>query len=160
MNKKISTLVACLLMVLPPAVPAEILWTHTKPQLNATHIYIGEINGYGKPSGFHARFNGQVPENIRILGITSQPNKAGVYMAQIAIRDDRSGEWKEKLSSMFPDSMNTMEVVKAILHAYRNREEGHSQPWRGPSGLGFPIEGTQLANGMINTAYPVFMRDK
>ena len=85
MNKKISTLVACLLMVLPPAVPAEILWTHTKPQLNATHIYIGEINGYGKPSGFHARFNGQVPENIRILGITSQPNKAGVYMAQIAI---------------------------------------------------------------------------
>jgi hypothetical protein len=139
---------------------SERLWTSTQPPVNATHIFQGEINRHGKPTGFHARINGEIPENIRILRIRGEPNSAGVYTAQIAIRDPASGEWKEKFSSLFPDAMSPAEVIGAILHAYEHREKGHSRPWRGPSGRGFPIEGYLLRNGGINTAYPIYVRDR
>ena len=141
-------------------VTAKTLWTETDPQVNATHIFKGEINRHGKPTGFHAKFNGQTPKNIRILDIKGKPNKAGVYTARIAIQDPRSGKWKEKFSSMFPDKMQIADVVKAIVYAYEHREMGKSQPWRGPSGHGFAIEGYLLDNGKVNTAYPIYVRDR
>ena len=113
---------------------ADTLWTKTSPSINETHIFRGEINRHGKPTGFHAKLNGQTPRNIRILEIRGKPNRAGVYTAQIAIRDPDTGKWKEKFSSIFPDSMSPAEVIDAILHAYENREEGRTRPWRGPSG--------------------------
>ena len=139
---------------------ADTLWTKTSPSVNATHIFQGEINRHSKPTGFHAKLNGQTPRNIRIQRIRATPNRAGVYTAQIAIRDPGTGKWKEKFSSIFPDSMSPAEVIDAILHAYENREEGRTRPWRGPSGHGFPIEGYLLDNGRINTAYPIYVRDR
>ena len=139
---------------------ADTLWTETHPPVNATHIFQGEINRHGKPTGFHAKLNGKTPQHIRILRIRGTPNRTGVYTAQIAIRDPDTGKWKEKFSSIFPDSMRPAEVIDAILHAYENREKGRARPWRGPSGHGFPIEGYLLDNGRINTAYPVYVRDK
>ena len=139
---------------------SETLWTSTQPAVNATHIFQGEINRHGKPTGFHARINGEIPGNIRILRVRGKPNSAGVYTAQIAIRDPETGKWKEKFSSIFPDDMSPAEVIDAILHAYENREKGRSRPWRGPSGRGFPIEGYLLRNGRINTAYPIYVRDR
>ena len=139
---------------------AKKAWTKTKPSINATHIFQGEINRRGKPTGFHAKFNGKVAEGAKILSIKGKPNKAGVYTANIAIFDPKSKQWKNKFSSMFPDKLKPKEVLKAVLHAYKNRKKGKSTPWRGPSGLGFPIEGYLLRNGKINTAYPIYIRDK
>lgn len=153
-------LLTLLLVTAPATFAEEKLWTKTDPAINATHIFKGEINRRGKPTGFHAKFNGQIPKNIRIVQVKSRPNRLGVYTAQIAIKDPRSGVWKEKFSTMFPDNMEIAEVVKAIVHAYNNREKGRSQPWRGPSGHGFPIEGYLLDTGRINTAYPIYVRDR
>jgi hypothetical protein len=153
-------LLILLLLAVQGTLAAETIWTKTRPSVNATHIFQGEINRHGKPTGFHARLNGQTPRHIRILQVKGKPNRAGVYTAQIAIRDPDTGKWKEKFSSIFPDSMSPAEVIDAILHAYENREEGRSRPWRGPSGRGFPIEGYLLHNGSINTAYPIYVRDR
>lgn len=153
-------LAVLILLVQPGLSVAKQLWTQTDPSVNATHIFQGEINRRGKPTGFHAKFNGQTPKSVRILRVKGKPNKAGVYTAEIAIQDKDTGEWKEKFSSMFPDELQITDVVKAIVHAYKNREKDHSQPWRGPSGHGFPIEGYLLKNGNINTAYPIYVRDR
>ncbi|HHJ21045.1 MAG TPA: hypothetical protein ENJ84_14650 [Gammaproteobacteria bacterium] len=135
-------------------------WTNTQPAINATHIFQGEINRRGKPTGFHAKFNGKVAKGAKILRIKGKPNKAGVYTANVAILDPESKQWKNKFSSMFPDKMKPKEVLKAVLHAYKHRKKGKTTPWRGPSGYGFPIEGYLLRNGKINTAYPIYIRDK
>ncbi|MEN8213263.1 MAG: EndoU domain-containing protein [Pseudomonadota bacterium] len=135
------------------------LWTKTSPAVNATHIFIGEINRRGKPTGFHAKTKGQTPKDAKIIAVKSRPNQAGVYTAQVGIYDKRSRQWKQKFSTMYPDDMEPAEIVKAVLHAYSNRKPGKSQPWRGPSGHGFPIEGYLLNDGRINTAYPIYIHD-
>ncbi|MEJ2308249.1 MAG: EndoU domain-containing protein [Gammaproteobacteria bacterium] len=156
------SLLLLVLLLLAPTTPllADRLWTQTEPPVNATHIFKGEINRRGKPTGFHAMIDGQTPENVRLLRVLDKPNRQGVYTARIAIRDPDSGAWKTKFSTLFPDRMQGAEVIEAILHAYRNREQGRSRPWRGPSGRGFPIEGYLLDNGRINTAYPIYVRDR
>ncbi len=157
-----ALLALSLALLLAGAAPArdQRVWTHTRPPINATHIFHGEINRRGKPTGFHAKTNGKVPRGVRIVRVQAGPNRAGVYTARVAIRDPRSGQWKEKFSTLFPDRLTPREVVQAILHAYRHRERGKSRPWRGPSGLGFPIEGYLRRDGRINTAYPIYIRDR
>lgn len=137
---------------------AETTWTDTNPPINAIHIFHGEINRAGKPTGFHARPLGTNPEAARVVRIRQAPNRAGVYTAQVEIQDPRTGRWHEKFSTFFPDRLSRAEIVAAILHAYREREPDRDEPWRGPSGLGFPIQGYTLRDGRINTAYPVYIR--
>lgn len=55
--------------------------------------------------------------------------------------------------------MSELEVIGAILHAYEYREKGKSQPWRGPSGRDFMIQGYETGRGGINTAFPVYRKD-
>lgn len=142
------------------AARAEKVWTTTEPPINATHIFLGEINRSGKPTGFHARPGGEDPENARVLEIRAGPNRAGVYTARVEVRDPGNGRWKEKFSTFFPDRLSHPEIVSAIGHAYQHREHGRDQPWRGPSGLGFRVQGYTLRDGRINTAYPVYVRDR
>jgi hypothetical protein len=137
---------------------AERTWTDTDPPINATHVFRGETNRAGKPTGFHARPLGVNPQTARIVRIRQAPNGAGVYTAQVEIQDPRTGTWQEKFSTFFPDRLSHAEVISAILHAYRQREPDRDAPWSGPSGLGFPIQGYTLRDGRINTAYPVYIR--
>ncbi|MBX2885026.1 MAG: EndoU domain-containing protein [Granulosicoccus sp.] len=131
-------------------------WSDTKPKINQWHVFEGEINRKDKPVGFHSRPGGRDPANARVVSIKSGPNNAGVYTATIAIRDGQ--QWKEKFSSFFPDSMSVSDVNKAILHAFKNSKNPSKQPWSGPSGLGFEIQGYTASRGDINTAFPVFVR--
>ena len=135
-------------------------WSATRPQINLVHIFEGEINRRHKPTGFHARPHGRDPHNARVVKIMSPPNKAGVYTARVEIRDPKNGRWKKKFSSFFPDSMEKKEVIAAILYAYRHRETGKGNPWRGPSGHGFPIQGYLSRRGGINTAFPIYIKGK
>lgn len=153
-------LVAAVLLASGNAGAKKKAWTNTQPAINATHIFQGEINRRGKPTGFHAKFNGKVAQGAKIVRVKGRPNRVGVYTATVAIRDPGSKQWKNKFSSMFPDDMQPKEILKAVLHAYKNRERNKTTPWRGPSGHGFPIEGYLLRNGKINTAYPIYIRDK
>ena len=145
----------------PQGVQAEKkVWTKTSPAINATHIFLGEINRKGKPTGFHARPGGNNPKSARVARKREGPNRIGIYTAQVEIRDKDTGEWKEKFSTFFPDKMDHGTVVEAILHAYRHREPGRDAPWRGPSGHGFPIQGYTLRDGRINTAFPIYIKDR
>lgn len=128
----------------------------TDPPVNETHIFQGEINRRGKPVGYHSRPGGRDPAGARVARVVQGPNRLGVYVAQVEIRD-RDGEWLRKVSTFYPDAMSRREVVRAILHAYERRTTGGAEKFRGPSGKGFTIEG-YYQNGRINTAWPIFQR--
>lgn len=131
-------------------------WSKTKPEINLWHVFEGEINRKGKPTGFHARPGGQDPANARVVSVKDRPNRAGVYTANIEVRD--GGQWKSKFSSFFPDDLSQQEVIDLIVHAYKNSKNPNSQPWSGPSGLGFQVQGYTSSRGGINTAFPVYNR--
>lgn len=159
--KYLSKLLLLMLLFVPLIGQAEKkIWSNTNPPVNVTHIFQGEINRRGKPVGFHALFDRKAVKTARIVRIKGKPNKAGVYTAQVEIYDRREKKWKQKFSSMFPDDMAPKSIIKAVIYAYKHREKGKSRPWRGPSGHGFPIEGYRLKNGKINTAYPIYIRDR
>ena len=130
-------------------------WSATDPPVNVTHIFEGQINTRGKAVGFHSRPGGQDPPNARVVRILDRPNRAGVYTADVEIRD--GGRWLGKTSTFYPDAMSRQEVTGAILNAFRSRSKGGSEKFRGPSGRGFTIEG-YFQNGRINSAYPIFQR--
>ena len=136
--------------------PKNHAWSDTHPSINLKHIFHGEINKKGKPVGFHSRPQGKSPENATVVEVKDGPNKDGVYTANIKIRDGHL--WKSKFSSFFPDSLSKKRVVQLILHAYKNSANSKRQPWKGPSGLGFDIQGYTLRNGNINTAFPIYKR--
>lgn len=131
-------------------------WSRTSPPVNVTHIFEGEINRRGKPVGFHSRPGGRDPGNARVTRIVDRPNRAGVYTAEVEIRSG-SGWWLRKRSTLYPDRLDRQAVIQAVLNAFRNRTGGGEQ-FRGPSGLGFTIEG-YYQNGRINTAYPIYARN-
>lgn len=133
-------------------------WSKTNPNINMWHVFEGEINRSGKPVGFHSRPNGQDPAGARLVAIRDKPNRAGVYTATIEIRD--GNQWKSKFSSFFPDSMSRNEVTSAVVNAYKNSRDSKAQPFEGPSGLGFTIQGYTSGRGGINTAFPVYVRSQ
>jgi hypothetical protein len=137
---------------------ARVEWSATDPPINVTHIFEGQINKRGLPVGFHARPGGRNPPNARVVRIESGPNRAGVYTAEVEIRDSAAGgRWLEKGSTLYPDALSREEVLQAILHAFRARTTGRAEKFRGPSGRGFTIEG-YFQDGRINTAYPIYQR--
>lgn len=138
--------------------PGYSQWSDTNPEINLWHVFEGEINRSGKPVGYHSRPGGQDPANARIKSIRDKPNRAGVYTATIEIRD--GNQWKNKFSSFFPDDMSRDDVVDAVLNAYNNSNNPNAQPFEGPSGLGFTIQGYTSGRGGINTAFPVFVRNQ
>ena len=133
-------------------------WSDTDPNINLWHVFEGEINRSGKPVGFHSRPGGNDPANARVISVRDKPNRAGVYTANIEVRD--GNEWKDKFSSFFPDSMSRDEVIDAVLNAYTNSTDQNAQPFEGPSGLGFTIQGYTSNRGGINTAFPIFVRSQ
>jgi len=131
-------------------------WSSTSPEINLWHIFDGEINRSNKPTGYHSRPGGIDTANARLVSVRDKPNRAGVYTANIEVRD--GDQWKAKFSSFFPDSMSQQDVIDAILHAYSKSNK--QQKWEGPSGLGFNIQGYENNRGNINTAFPVYRRDQ
>jgi hypothetical protein len=126
----------------------------TAPSVNEPHIFKGEINRRGKPVGFHSRPGGRNPAGARVVRILQGPNRDGVYVAQVEIRDE-DGRWLRKTSTFYPDRLGRADVLRAIQSAWRGRTTGRAEKFRGPSGLGFTIEG-YYQNGRINTAWPIF----
>ncbi|RUM33760.1 MAG: hypothetical protein DSY50_01885 [Desulfobulbus sp.] len=135
-------------------------WSKTTPEINLGHIFEGAINSRGRPTGFHSRPNGKDPRYARLKRIKGRPNHSGVYTAEIEVYDPRAKKWKKKFSTLFPDSMSREQVVKTILYAWKHRKSGKSKKWEGPSGKGFPIQGYLNKRGNINTAYPVYIKNR
>jgi len=133
-------------------------WSSTNPEINLWHVFEGEINRRGKPTGYHSRPGGQDASNARIVSVKDKPNGVGVYTANIEVRD--GNQWKGKFSSFFPDDLSQEQVIDAVLNAYNNSKDKNKQPWEGPSGLGFTIQGYTTNRGGINTAFPIYRRNQ
>lgn len=129
-------------------------WSATSPRVNQTHIFEGGVNRRGKPVGFHSRPGGRDPAHAHVVRVLRQPNAVGVYEALVEI--DRGGGTVRKRSTFYPDHLDRTAVVAAILNAWHNRTSESGELFRGPSGLGFTIEGYLLDDGSINTAYPLY----
>jgi len=132
-------------------------WSNTNPNVNLHHVFEGEINRRGKPTGFHSRPGGQDPSNARVTSVRDKPNRHGVYTANIEVKD--GNQWKSKFSSFFPDDLSRGEVIDVILNAYNNSDNKNSQPWEGPSGAGYQVQGYTSNQGGINTAFPIYTRN-
>ncbi len=131
-------------------------WSATQPPINRTHIFHGGVNRRGKPVGFHSRPGGQDPEGSRVVRVLRPANDLGVYEAQVEITDPQAGSVRKR-STFYPDRLDHAAVVAAILNAWNHRQPGEGgERFRGPSGLGFTIEGYTLDDGSINTAYPLY----
>lgn len=144
-------------------------WSDTTPPINLTHIFDGEINKRGKAVGFHVRTLGRDPEHARLSKLMSGPNKLGVYTGSAEIYDPDDGRWKAKsFSSFFPDRLTRDEIQKLIIAAFHNATPNKVGKWRGRSGIGFQIEGwlcpkggtKTCPDGAINTAYPLYQKDR
>jgi len=137
----LAILIKTFLSLLDSQGPAKLTNIQNGPEINLIHIFEGEINRSGKPVGFHARPFGVDPQNARVVKVLGRPNRRGVYTARVEILDPRNDHWKEKFSSFFPDKMDAAAVQKAIGYAYTNRRANKKQPWQGPSGHGFDVQG-------------------
>jgi len=131
-------------------------WSDTSPNINLHHVFDGEINRRGKPTGFHSRPNGEDPAGARVVSVKDKPNRYGVYTANIEVLD--GNQWKGKFSSFFPDDLSRDEVINVILNAYNNSNNKNAQPWEGPSGAGYRVQGYTSNQGGINTAFPIYTR--
>ena len=140
----------------PGARPDYPQWSTTSPNVNLWHVFEGEVNRSSEPVGFHARPGGEDPPGARVRRVRDGPNRAGVYTADVEVWDREDGRWESKFSSFFPDALSRDEVVEVILHAYRESPNPRAQPFDGPSGLGFRVQGYTSGRGGINTAFPVY----
>ena len=128
------------------------VWSDTKPAINLTHVFAGEINRRGKPVGFHSRPRGVDPTGSGLVRVVDRPNRQGVYTAVAWI--GRRG--RTKFSTFYPDRLTRPMVIQAILSAFRSGQR-RGERFRGSSGHGFTVEG-YFQNGRINTAYPIYLR--
>lgn len=134
-------------------------WTDTEPKISLTHIFYGEINSRGRPTGYHHRANGNDVNSARLKKILSPANRFGVYTALVEVKDPDSGQWKEKFSSLFPDHFTRQQIIDLILKTYRAYPPQTRRKWGGMTDYGFRVEGYTLKDGRIITAYPIFEKD-
>ncbi len=147
---------------------APIEWSATSPRVNLTHIFQGGVNRRDKPVGFHSRPGGRDPAEARVVRVLRPPNRFGVYEALVEIAPPAGSadeRWLAKRSTFYPDRLDRAAVLAAILNAFQHREAGGAggagaagaeYRFRGPSGLGFTVEGYLLDDGSVNTAYPIY----
>ncbi|MDA3648288.1 DUF6531 domain-containing protein [Saccharopolyspora indica] len=77
------------------------------------HIFKGELNKDGKPTGFHAYTNGRPPQNVQIQKTTGDPSD--VHKIDYTNSDaakDKKGNLPVKTSTMYPNTM-TPDQIKA-----------------------------------------------
>jgi Bacterial EndoU nuclease len=128
--------------------------------INKTHIFQGEINRRGLAVGYHHRLNGKDSNNAKMVKITGLPNRQGVYIGRVEIRNPANGQWISKLSSstFFPDQWSQEQVLNEIQGAFASANKS-KEPWQGTSPSGLKIEGYyNKSTNTINTAYPIYRR--
>jgi len=129
-------------------------------KINTTHIFQGEINRRGAAVGYHHRANGRDQANARVIKIVNPPNRQGIYVGQVEIKNPQTGQWVRKsgISSFFPDRWTQGQVTSEIQGAFFSANPP-TERWQATSPSGIRIEGFyDRATNTINTAYPIYRR--
>lgn len=138
------------------------LWVHNACTINVKHIFHGEFDSFGLPNGFHHRGSiGHVGKaRVKINPATgkemvSVPDSNGVYEATVEIRN-AAGVWKEKPSTMFPDSWSRARVLKEAKEAFADSTRVGENRFEGVSSSGVKIRIYLDEKGNINSAFPLY----
>ena len=116
------------------------------PKIDEEHIFEGELNAKGKLVGFHHM--GKYTD--RILKITRQPNKYGVYEAEFRA----FGQTKK--STFFPDRWSRQKVLDSIYEAYFNPVNKSRNARVGKTTDGLRVKMYLDQEGNIATAFPLY----
>ncbi len=116
------------------------------------HILEGQLNTRGKAVGFH--YEGMPTAKGEIIpGTESIPNKFGVYNAKVEV----NGVPKTAnggLSSFYPKSWNSQDIVDSINEAYSNKTFVRGNKYIGTLSTGMKIEMFIDSSGKVISAYP------
>ncbi|WP_147376736.1 DUF6861 domain-containing protein [Noviherbaspirillum saxi] len=126
------------------------------PQINLKHIFHGETNRRGRPTGFHHEGSIGHVDNA-IVTQRGPANKHGVYEANVGVFNPATGIYQIKTSTMFPNTWSRAQTLTEIRSAYQDAVtkgaiDGRS--FKGRSTSGVKMEGYLDTSGKINTAFP------
>jgi hypothetical protein len=142
-------------------------WSATNPPINVRHVFCGEFNAQGRPTGMHATVIANT--SAIIVGINNPVNlRNGIYDATVTFSNN--GIVSNKMSTFFPNACNQAQITNSIEYA-ATHQTGPAQPWGvlGPSapqandntyclgsnGQPFAIRmGLINNNAQVNTAFP------
>ncbi|WP_458687359.1 EndoU domain-containing protein [Nocardia tengchongensis] len=122
-----------------------------------THVLKGEINEFGKPTGYHHRPDGKDQFGVKVTSRTSRDSN-GVYRGTVNMNVWTGSEWKTKTakSTFFPDEWTSEQVKRAIEEASRSGEILPGGKWRGAY-RGIEIQGYyEESTGRVITGYPLW----
>ena len=147
-------------------------WSKTDPPVNQQRVFCGEWNKRkNRPAGFHSRPGGETPATVGTLKINQKPGPKGLY----GVRWSYAGHpYREKFSSMFPDTCSRGQVLKSIVYAAKHPKPCPAgAPGWAKCGASMPIRGGQgyceasdnsiftiafakhKTSNKINTAFPL-----
>ena len=142
-------------------------WSATNPQVNVRHVFCGEFNAQGRPTGVHSM--AIVNTSAIVLGVNNPvPLGNGIFNATVTFSNN--GIQSQKLSTFFPNTCSQAQITESIVYA-ANHQTGPALPWGvlGPSAPqandntycqgsnGQPITirmGLINNNTQVNTAFP------
>lgn len=142
-------------------------WSATNPPVNVRHVFCGEFNNQGRPTGLHSM--AIVNTSAIILGVNNPvPLGNGIFNATVTFTNN--GIQSQKLSTFFPNACSQAQITNSIVYA-ANHQIGPALPWGvlGPSAPqandnnyclgsnGQPITirmGLINNNSQVNTAFP------
>ncbi len=110
------------------------------------HIFHGNINGKGLPSGYH---HNNINSQAKLSNV-SATDKFGVYKATIEI------DGRTKFSTFFPESWDRIKVLKSIKEAHSTIKSNEAGWYTGTTNEGMKIKMWISDNGMIDTAFPIY----
>ena len=87
----------------------------------------------------------------KVIKVTKQPNKYGVYEATVEI----GGKVKKELTTFFPKNWTPQQVVDAINEAFSNKIVKGNGLYEGTSKSGIKIR-MYIVDGKITSAYPLY----
>ena len=142
-------------------------WSPTKPPVNVRHVFCGEFNSSGKPTGVHS--TAIVNTSAIVLGV-DKPVDLGNGIFNATVHFSNNGIKSQKISTFFPLTCGEAQITKSIAYA-ANNQTGPAVPWGvlGPSAPqandnayclgsnGQPITirmGLINNNTQVNTAFP------
>lgn len=110
-------------------------WSDTEPTVDRGHLFCGGINSKGRATGYHHRGGGNDTNSARIRSITDINSKTGVYVSD-SVLVFNGDDWvkKRNISSFFPDTCSSEQVIRSIAYAAANIEcQNSSGKWSGRS---------------------------
>ena len=123
------------------------------------HTVIGQSKGKDL-KGLHLMTEWN--DKARVVKVTKQPNRMGVYKAIVEGYSSTKNKWiqKHQISTMFPDSWTAKTLLFEIHSAYANRTKkgNFDNVFEGQTTTGVPVEFVIMKNKVL-TVYPIYNKD-